>query len=495
MTSTLPSQLRREKTKDFVIGQCPNNACRHLNLAQAKVCDRCGSPLLLRERYRIIRSLGSGGFASIFEAVDEDRLSTPCVIKQFTPDLHNSKNINFLRGLFQQEAEILTKVGTHLQIPSLLAFFEEEGRLYIVQEFIDGWDLFSELSDRGAFNEAQIWQFLNNLLPVLQFIHEQGIVHRDIKLGNILRQQDGTFALIDFGSSQQLDTGIVSPNHPIIATLGYAAPEQMEGRVDPASDLYSLGVTAIRLLTASLPDSEASEPLFDEQKQQWRWRQTGVSVSEELAAILDRLVESDVRDRFQSAAEVLLLVRANLAKAKAESNFKINSSPLITVDRESNIDYQNLENLLTNKQYQQADRETWQLLMRLSDREEEGFLNLDAIAKINRQDLLLIDRLWREASDNRFGFTIQKQIYQQLGGTKHFNYQIWRDFGELVGWHRDKNWLNYASLNFTLSAPPGHLPACFSDVLNRAGVDRGVCGWWRLGFVFLMQKINSKLEN
>jgi serine/threonine protein kinase len=493
MTSTLPSRLSREEMSELIIGKCPNPACDRLNVAEAKICDRCGSPLFLKERYRVLRYLGSGGFATTFEAIDEQRLNTACVIKQFAPDREQTDNLEFFKNLFEQEAEILTKVGSHPQMPSLLAFFEQSGCSYIVQELIQGWNLFTELSDRGAFEESQIWQLLNDLLPILQFIHEQQIIHRDIKLGNILRQPDGKLALIDFGSSQKLTNTILAPNHPIIATPGYAAPEQMDGKAYPASDLYSLGVTIIRLLTGYLPESDGSEPLFDERQQKWLWQQTDIKIGNELAEIIDRLVEFDVKDRYQSAAEVWQVVRANLPKIEIIKGDRLKTKDISVSSSalESSQDYQNLHNLLAAKQYQQADLQTWNLLLRLSDRIYEGFLSLNALEKISDRDLLLIDNLWRKFSNDRFGFTTQKKIYQNLGGTKNFNYKIWTNFGEVVGWYTENNWLNYGNLDFTATAPEGHLPACFVDVLNRSGVERGVCGWWRLGFVFLLEQLGK----
>jgi serine/threonine protein kinase len=489
MTSTLPSELRKKRTIEATIGQCLNHACLHLNLESTQRCQRCGSKLLLKERYRAIRYLGSGGFASTFEAVDEHRLETTCLIKQFLPREPNKELRKGLKKLFEQEAEILTRVGTHPQIPTLLAFFEQESRAYIIQEFIDGRDLFSELRDRGAFLEQQIWQLLASLLPVLQYIHEQKVIHTDIKLGNIIRQRDGSLALIDFGSSQKSDVNRLRTNMPITATPGYAAPEQIEGRVYPASDLYSLGVTAIRLLTGCLPAADGSEPLFDARTQQWLWRETGVFISPKLAVILDRLVQPDLKDRYQSAAEVLEALQASSFETETEP---VASHLFLSFGSKLDSNYQSLQDLLAARQYQQADGETWKLLLHLTDRTNEGFLNLKALKSLATSDLDAIDRLWRKFSDDRFGFSVQKQIYQQLGGSKKFDYQIWQKFGELVGWSESGIWLNYADLKDRGNTPKGHFPACFADALNRSGVERGVCGWWRLGFVWLIQKIGNE---
>jgi serine/threonine protein kinase len=374
----------------------------------------------------------------------------------------------------------------------LMAFFKQDDRAYIVQEFIDGRDLFSELSERGAFLERQIWQFLASLLPVLQFIHDRKVIHRDIKLSNIIRKLDGSLALIDFGSCQRLDTYLPKSNMPILATPGYAAPEQIEGVAYPASDLYSLGVTAIRLLTGCLPTADGSEPLFDDRTQKWIWQSSGVSVTPELAFILDRLVRPNHKDRYQSATEVLFALQTSSIEKKiiVEAAVKpTKQNSFLRLDGKLNNNYETLHNFLAAKLYRQADRETWNLLLQLSDRTKEEFLNIKALKSVSQSDLDEIDRLWRKFSDDRFGFSIQKKLYQQLGGSKKFDYQIWKNFGELVGWYVQENWLNYADLNETDTAPQGHFPACFADALNRAGIERGVCGWWRLGFVCLMERL------
>jgi serine/threonine protein kinase len=252
-----------------------------------------------------VRQIGAGGFARTFEAVDEHRLNTVCLIKQFCPLSQSSTAYQKSLDLFKQEAVILKDLGQHPKIPALLAFFEQEGRLYIIQEFIEGQDLLREVKQSGAFNEQKVRQVLLELLPVLEFIHQRGIIHRDIKPSNIIRRPDSSLVLIDFGGSHQLSVSVSLKKSPIAGTPGYAAPEQMRGVVSPASDLYSLGVTCIRLLSGCFPTDSGSDSLFDLQQQQWDWQGRGVSVSPELERILKRMLQLEARDRFESVAEVL----------------------------------------------------------------------------------------------------------------------------------------------------------------------------------------------
>jgi hypothetical protein len=156
-----------------VMTQCFNPNCLHRNQAKTKFCQKCGNKLLLGDRYRAINYIGEGGFGRTFRAIDEKRLNTPCVIKQFLPQQQGTPALQKAEELFKQEAVRLRDLGHHPQIPDLLSFEEQDGRFYLVQQFIDGQDLLRELSQRGKFNEAQIRQLLNDLLPVLDFCHQK----------------------------------------------------------------------------------------------------------------------------------------------------------------------------------------------------------------------------------------------------------------------------------------------------------------------------------
>jgi serine/threonine protein kinase len=148
-----------------------------------KFCIQCGQTLapLFRNRFRVIRLLGEGGFGKTFEARDTDKMDEPCVIKQFFPQVQGTAALEKATELFQQEAKRLYELGEHPQIPHLIAYFEQDKRLYLVQELIEGQNLLEELQQQGTFSEEKIKELLDDLLPVIQFIHERGVIHRDIK--------------------------------------------------------------------------------------------------------------------------------------------------------------------------------------------------------------------------------------------------------------------------------------------------------------------------
>ncbi|MEB3337074.1 MAG: serine/threonine-protein kinase, partial [Leptolyngbyaceae bacterium] len=288
---------------------CLNPNCRQpQNPDDATTCGSCGAAIvsLLRGRYRVLQPIGQGGFGRTYLAVDEDRLKTRCVIKQFSPQFQGAKSLDKAIQLFDQEAMRLHELGEHPQIPALLAYFEHDSRLYLVQQFIEGPNLVQELQRQGAFSEHKIRELFNDLLPVLKYIHERQVIHRDITPGNIIRRgNDGKLVLIDFGVSKQLTGTSMAQAGTRIGTEGYAPMEQMRsGRAYPASDLYSLAATSIHLLTQVRPDE-----LYDPLQGRWMWREhltrRGVTISDRLGQVLDKLLKDLVGDRYQSADEVI----------------------------------------------------------------------------------------------------------------------------------------------------------------------------------------------
>lgn len=273
------------------------------NPNHAKFCLTCGTKLLLKERYRAIKPIGQGGFGITFLAVDEDKPSKPrCVIKQFFPQAQGTNTAQKASELFNQEAVRLDELGLHPQIPELLAYFTQDDRQYLVQEFIDGQNLAQELAEEGPFNETQIRMLLNDLLLVLQFVHDRQVIHRDIKPENIIRRSsDRKLVLVDFGASKFATGTALLRTGTSIGSPEYVAPEQLRGKAVFSSDLYSLGATCIHLLTQVSPFD-----LYDISEDAWVWQQYLKSpVSGSLERILDKMLESAINRRYQSADQVL----------------------------------------------------------------------------------------------------------------------------------------------------------------------------------------------
>ncbi|MDZ7959642.1 MAG: serine/threonine-protein kinase [Aulosira sp. DedQUE10] len=289
---------------------CLNSSCHNPpNPDGTHFCSHCGVPLVVLRHYRPIRVIGSGGFGKTYLAEDVEKFNELCVIKQFAPQIQGTGALQKATELFEQEARRLQQLGEHPQIPTLLAYFEQDHRLYLVQQFIDGENLFDELQQQGAFNEQKIRELLLELLNILTTVHQQKVIHRDIKPQNILRRKSssttkGDIILIDFGASKQLSETVIAQQRTTIGSFGYAPLEQMQdGQIYPASDLYSLGATCFHLLTAVAPWE-----LWKQQGYGWvaNWRQhLQQSVSPQLAMILDNLLQPNYEERYQSAAAVL----------------------------------------------------------------------------------------------------------------------------------------------------------------------------------------------
>ncbi|NJK47967.1 DUF4101 domain-containing protein [Candidatus Gracilibacteria bacterium] len=264
---------------------------------------------LLKNRYRILRSLNSGGFGETFLAEDVDLPSARrCVIKKLIPIASDPQIYQLVKQRFGREAVILEKLGEgNPHIPSLYAYFEEAGQFYLVQEWIEGTTLAEKVERDGVLIESFVREILTSILSVLDTVHAQHIVHRDIKPENIiLRSSDNQPVLIDFGAVKETMGTVVTTsgrnsNSIVIGTPGFMPSEQSIGRPVYASDLYSLGLTAIYLLTNKYPQEFNTDPSTGE----ILWRQDAESTSPELAAILDKAIQSHPRDRFSTAKEML----------------------------------------------------------------------------------------------------------------------------------------------------------------------------------------------
>lgn len=288
---------------------CLNPACSHpQNSPRHLVCQSCGAKLLLKERYRAIKPIGQGGFGKTFLGVDQDKPSKPpCVIKLFYPSSQGTDSTGKAIELFNQEAERLEILGKHPQIPELLAHFEQESKLYLIQEYIDGQNLVQELQDEGVISETQIRELLIGLLPVLQFIHENNVIHRDIKPENIIKRRISPlltiekYVLVDFGAARCATGTALLKTGTTIGDVRYMADEQLQGKATFTSDIYSLGLTCLHLLTHVAPWD-----LFDSSEGEWVWRDyLTTPISEDLGAVLDKMVQKATKRRFQSAVEVV----------------------------------------------------------------------------------------------------------------------------------------------------------------------------------------------
>ncbi|MEM7760266.1 MAG: serine/threonine-protein kinase [Cyanobacteria bacterium P01_A01_bin.40] len=274
---------------------------------------------LLNNRYRIIKTLGRGGFGETYLTEDTHMPSRrKCVLKQLKPIVKQPKTPLWMKERFQREAAILEELGNGSnQIPQLYAYFSEDDKFYLVQEWIEGLTVDQHWSQEGNLHRDEVRKILAQLLPVLEYVHSRRIIHRDIKPENIiLRRGDNLPFLIDFGAVKEAIATEVNSNSDSIysasiGTPGYMSSEQAAGRPIYSSDLYSLGLTAIFLLTGKSPHELETDPRNGE----IIWREHAFNLDTELAKVLDRAIRFHPRDRFATAPEMLDALTQNLVAA------------------------------------------------------------------------------------------------------------------------------------------------------------------------------------
>ncbi|MEC4894317.1 MAG: GUN4 domain-containing protein [Oscillatoria sp. PMC 1051.18] len=486
---------------------------------------------LLNNRYQILQTLGRGGFGETFLAEDSQMPSNRrCVIKKLKPQNNNPQIYQLVKDRFAREAAILEDLGDkNKQIPCLYAYFEFSGEFYLVQEWISGVTLTQKLQQEGTLSESSVKEILIGILPVLDYLHSKRIVHRDIKPDNIiLRAENNQPVLIDFGAVKEtMGTIATASGNPVssivIGTPGFMSVEQNAGRPVYSSDLFSLGLTAIYLLTGKLPEELPTDPATGE----IIWRQYALSVSPSLAGVLEKAIKFHWRDRYSTAAEMFAALQAKplpntqisppplpqntqispppptpqsltqpkpsfpewakillvssvvsgcgliglvllrqentptiITEGTIATEEAIAESPVPTQENftpkntslpsDAGVDYGNLQDLLSIGRLQQADGETSTILRQLAS--ESAQLRPQDINNIPCTDLRTINQLWQEYSDGKFGFSIQRQIWQENGRNTDL-------FRSQVGWRVNGKAIDYDNHNFSFGAPRGHLPS------------------------------------
>jgi serine/threonine protein kinase len=292
---------------------------------------------VLGNRYEVVRELGRGGFGRTYLAIDRNKFGEQCVLKEFAPQVKGQAELQKAKELFERETGVLYKLK-HPQIPAFRELLRVDGvqteSLFLVQDYINGETYLESLNQRikqgKVFSESEVFQFLHDLLPVLDYIHNLGVIHRDISPDNIIdRHEDRLPVLIDFGCVKEVAASAVSRySNAKIATRigkqGYAPDEQMiRGKVSPASDLYAVAATALTLLTG-----RDASTIYSPAEAIWEWRKY-ITLSPELSQIIDQLLQYNPQHRYQSAQEVLAVLppKTTHAPASVTPTAPINSTP------------------------------------------------------------------------------------------------------------------------------------------------------------------------
>jgi len=290
---------------------CLNPACNNPdNIPENEYCQGCGSELAKSSKnyqfqeYRIIAILDNNEFKKIYLA--EDQKQNLCVVKKYIA-IASQSDLLILKKQFLQDAQKLYSLD-HPQLPQLFSYFELDNCFYLIENFIKGNSLKKEFELEGSFHQDQIKIIINSLVPVLKYLHNKNIIHQNIQPENIIRRQyDQSLILVNFGIATArlfTDSQIIIPN----CAPEYAAPEQMRGRPTHATDIYSLGVTCIRLLTGCL-ETNSIHLIYDDYYNCWIWQEylknKKIKIRPDLIIILNKMLANSLMERYRSAQEII----------------------------------------------------------------------------------------------------------------------------------------------------------------------------------------------
>ncbi len=293
-----------------------SNLARDKLMLQREDCELVAEEMLAK-RYSIQSLLGRGGFGVTFLARNIRLPGQPfCVVKKFAPIFTDPKLVAIARDQFELESLMLSQLGSHAQVPTLLDYFQIDQNYYLVEEYIPGTVLSQLVTHKQQWTEPEVEIFLTQMLQLLVYIHSHHLIHRDIKPQNIiLCQTDRRFVLVDFGAVKDLSP-ITSPNKQAeystaVGTPGFAPPEQLANYPVYASDIYALGMTCIYLLTGKEPSKFSIDPYTCE----LMWAED-LDISIGLLEIINKMTQMPLADRYQSATQVLTALENRSIRTK-----------------------------------------------------------------------------------------------------------------------------------------------------------------------------------
>ena len=391
------------------------------------------------DRYIIEGKLGQGGFGVTYlaqKAQNRQRV----VIKTLKDELLSDPDFARYRERFRDEAVKLS-VCKHPNIVQIDNCFDHDDFPCIAMEYVPGEDLCKLVERRGILSETEALNYIRQVGEAVIFVHEKGLLHRDIKPPNIMVRNNQDAVLIDFGlargfipdRTQQMTFGL---------THGFAPPEQYgeSGRFAEYTDVYALAATLYYLLTITPPTAAFMRALNHPLRPPF---EINPNISDAVHQAIMEGMEMDVTNRPHSVQQWLAMLPQpiNLISAKG-------------------VDYGKLDRLLASEKWKEAEEETKNKMLEAAGRTQEMWFRSEDIYRLFPcEDLRTIDQLWVKYSNGRFGFSVQKRIYESLGGSReYYDQKIWEAFGDRVGWRVNNTWLYYNHLKFPTLAPEGYLP-------------------------------------
>ncbi|MBD2140581.1 GUN4 domain-containing protein [Anabaena sp. FACHB-1250] len=429
------------------------------------------------------KPLGSGGFGTTYKAL-EPSTGKLYAIKTLNQQMQLQEDFAEQQVKFINEA-LTIKGFDHQHILKVHEVIQAGELFGVVMEYIDGVTLFQYLRQKGQLAESEALLYIDQIGQALEYVHAKGSLHRDIKPANILlRQNKQEAVLIDFGLTRSIATKSMTAS----LTEGYAPIEQYrrKGSFGPHTDVYALAATLYYLLTADGLNQEGEFSPVPAQNRKYddeplpapRHYNSGISQRVNDAILAGMEIEPENRTptvlKFRENLGLVRTPPPNPLPAREVRTPPPNPLPASEeggLKSSCGMDYSKLRDYLAQGKWKEANEETKRVMLAVAKREKEGWLNEGNIDNFPCEDLRTIDQLWVKYSDGKFGFSVQKRIYQGFGGTREYNSDIWEKFGDKVGWrkggnwlyYKDKNerWLYYKDITFDKKAPEGHLPMLF----------------------------------
>jgi eukaryotic-like serine/threonine-protein kinase len=403
-------------------------------------------------KYKIERYLGGGGFALTYLAT-HTRLNHPVVIK--TPNINVQNDPEYPKYLerFEKEGQMLAQVcrDSHPHIVQAIDLFEDENRHCLVMQYIPGMSLWDLVRQQGKLLETTAVKYIHQIGLALVEVHSRDYLHLDVTPMNIMINSEsgtGKAVLIDFGIAADM-----SPPSTLSRSFGNRAfaPHELicKGIRHPTVDVYCLAASLYYAVTGEMPAKSFDrkyddEPLISPQ-------QHVPTLSQSCCDAILKGMALEANERIQTMQEWLNYLTPNPSPYQGEGSY-------FELKSDVGVDYSNLEKLLKAQNWREADKKTARLMLKVANREKEGWLNVESINNFPCADLRTIDQLWVKYSSGRFGFSVQKRIYQSLGGTEEYNEKIWNAFGDRILWRKEGSWVYYSDITFSLEAPEAHLP-------------------------------------
>lgn len=403
---------------------------------------------LITRPYRIDTIIGLGGYGITYKATHL-QLNHQVVIKTPNGTLQNDPEYPKYVKRFIKEGQTLAKLSqnAHPNIVRVSDYFEENGIHCLVMDLVSGESLFNMVRQQGQLPDTDAVAIIRQIGEALIEVHQAGIVHRDAHPGNIMLRRNGQAVLIDFGIASDLIPTVINTNtHP--CNPAFAPWEQhIEGSGKPTVDIYALAASLYYAVTGQLPT-----PSFERQFENIPLKPAkDFGVKDWVNLAIEKGMASDPQKRPQSMEDWLIYLQEPISPP---------TIPSVSVQIKSTrgVDYTRLRDLLAAGKWKEADEETLKVMLKVARREIENYFDRESIENFPCDDLRTIDQLWVRYSHGRFGFSVQKKIWLEVGGDPYYDTDC--KLGESVGWQKGSRWLDSDELTFNLQAPCGHLPTC-----------------------------------